>query len=525
MTAESSASHGTTEAQEKSIVLVADDSRVMRVALTRILKDEYIVLEAEHGEDAWRKLTAETGVQMVFSDLSMPELDGFGLLERIRTSDLPRIRDVPFIVITGNEDDQGVRKQALSRGATDFILKPFQTAEIKARAKAHVDHLRKLRAASTALEQASTEDAATGLANQRFFLQRAAEALSFGTRQGLGVGLLFVQLDRWAAFVQQRGADVAGALLRDVGEELRQHVRHEDVLAHFGDGRFALLSPAATRAGSRQLARRILDAVRARKLAHQGQALSVTASIGIAVADDGGDADVDRLLERADRLLAKAIRDGGDAVLEDDYLRAHDDAPGTEAVNPPPVPVDPAVVQKLRVELAEARQLAESRQVQLEGAQSAREDAVRQLQELGEQLEAARAAGDARPQLEAEQIARRKLEQELEQLRAELQRMSGERVDLQSRIDQTEQARQAMDAQLAAAKAQAEVAQGEATRQAVELERERAARHQAESELAKLQLQEVARRETERHAAEAERERAARSVFARLLHCMRGDKR
>jgi len=299
MTAESPASHDAAQPQEKSIVLVADDSRVMRVALTRILKDEYTVLEAEHGEDAWSKLTAEDGVQMVFSDLSMPELDGFGLLERIRNSDLERIREIPFIVITGNEDDEGVRKKALSRGATDFILKPFQSAEIKARAKAHVDHLRKLRAASAALEEQSTEDSVTGLANHRFFLQRAGESLSFAARQGMEVGLLLIQLDRWQALVREHGTELAGELLRGVSEELRGHVRHEDVLAHFGEGRFALLSPAADRSGARQLAGRILEAIRTRKAAHQGAAVGATASIGIAVCEGAAELRAADLLEQA----------------------------------------------------------------------------------------------------------------------------------------------------------------------------------------------------------------------------------
>ena len=68
----------------------------------------------------------------------MPELDGFGLLDRIRNSEDERISNLPFIVITGNEDDEGILQRALDNGANDLITKPFQSKEIKDRAYAFV---------------------------------------------------------------------------------------------------------------------------------------------------------------------------------------------------------------------------------------------------------------------------------------------------------------------------------------------------------------------------------------------------
>lgn len=130
----SSAGHET----QRAIVLIVDDSRVMRIALKKILAEDYTVVEAGNGEQGWSLLEKDPNIACVFTDLAMPELDGFGLLKRIRGSSEERIRSVPVIIITGNEDDRSMRERALSSGANDLVLKPFQSADIKATTKKHM---------------------------------------------------------------------------------------------------------------------------------------------------------------------------------------------------------------------------------------------------------------------------------------------------------------------------------------------------------------------------------------------------
>ena len=80
----------------KPRILAVDDSRVMRRAMTKVLGKDYDVVEAEHGEDAWTYLTNDQTIQVVFTDLSMPYLDGFGLLERMRSSDDLHLQEMPL---------------------------------------------------------------------------------------------------------------------------------------------------------------------------------------------------------------------------------------------------------------------------------------------------------------------------------------------------------------------------------------------------------------------------------------------
>ncbi|MFP4245365.1 MAG: response regulator [Ectothiorhodospira sp.] len=111
-------------------VLVVDDSRVMRQALRKILGREYTVHEAVDGEAAWEVLQAEPGIRCVFTDLSMPRLDGYGLLQRIRESGEGHLERLPVVVVTGNEDAAATRVQAESRGADAVVMKPFHAEPV-----------------------------------------------------------------------------------------------------------------------------------------------------------------------------------------------------------------------------------------------------------------------------------------------------------------------------------------------------------------------------------------------------------
>jgi len=110
-------------------VMIVDDSKVIRLALNKILKKDFNVIQAQDGEDAWEKLSAHSEIAAIFSDVSMPNLDGFGLLERVRQSST-EVANLPFIIITGNDDDPGFANKVTEHGGDALITKPFNTSEI-----------------------------------------------------------------------------------------------------------------------------------------------------------------------------------------------------------------------------------------------------------------------------------------------------------------------------------------------------------------------------------------------------------
>lgn len=119
------------ENKNKPTVLIVDDSRVIRVSMKKILGDEYNVVEAEDGEDGWAQIRAHKDVRCVFTDYSMPELDGFGLLERIKSSGNAQVNQLPVVLVTGAEDDSSIQEQARQSGFADIVMKPFKPGEIR----------------------------------------------------------------------------------------------------------------------------------------------------------------------------------------------------------------------------------------------------------------------------------------------------------------------------------------------------------------------------------------------------------
>ncbi|MDX1334195.1 MAG: response regulator [Gammaproteobacteria bacterium] len=117
--------------ENKPTVLIVDDSRVIRVSMKKILGDEYNVLEAEDGEDGWAQIRAHKDVRCVFTDYSMPELDGFGLLARIKGSSNPQVNQLPVVLVTGAEDDSSIQEEAKKSGFADIVMKPFKPGGIR----------------------------------------------------------------------------------------------------------------------------------------------------------------------------------------------------------------------------------------------------------------------------------------------------------------------------------------------------------------------------------------------------------
>src|SRR3954464_13558278 len=128
-------------------VLIVDDSKVVRSTLAKVIRTTFDVREEADGEAGWTAVESDQALVAVISDLSMPKLDGLGLLQRIRSSTSPRIRDLPFLVISGNEDEEA-RASARSAGANDFISKSTKGAEAIAR----IDNLLRLVKAKHDLE-------------------------------------------------------------------------------------------------------------------------------------------------------------------------------------------------------------------------------------------------------------------------------------------------------------------------------------------------------------------------------------
>jgi|WetSurMetagenome_2_1015567.scaffolds.fasta_scaffold196037_2 CheY-like chemotaxis protein len=119
----------------RSRILVVDDDPDTRLLMKMMLAcDGYEVSLAGDGEQAWTSL-AETIPDLLLSDIMMPELDGLGLLRRIRAH--PVLRALPVILLTAQAGIGG-QAEAFGLGADDYMIKPFQKAEFLARVRSKI---------------------------------------------------------------------------------------------------------------------------------------------------------------------------------------------------------------------------------------------------------------------------------------------------------------------------------------------------------------------------------------------------
>lgn len=308
------------EEQQKPRILAVDDSRVMRRAMSKVLSKDYDVVETENGEDAWTVLLNDDTIQVVFTDLNMPFLDGYGLLERIRSSDDVRLSETPVIIITGKDDDEDAKQEALDKGANDFITKPFDSIQLQARAKAHITFKQtttKLSETSDKLERQATVDETTGLGGQRYFCKVGDETLSYANRHSGQFIIIRMDIDGFNDFFIKHGKKTMDSILNTIGEKFSQLVRQEDTIARIGVSKFALLLKETALKEAEVLADRILNEVKniSFKLPDNGDSINLTMSAGIYEPELKSDITFKQLIVETEKHLTEAQAAGGNRII------------------------------------------------------------------------------------------------------------------------------------------------------------------------------------------------------------------
>lgn len=294
-------------------ILIVDDSRMVRVSLANQLKGHYDIREEADGESAWQALVLDHDLQAVISDLQMPKLDGFGLLERVRSSRLRRLQQLPFILVSG-EETEDERLRAKNLGVSDFVTKGVGTTEMLTR----LDHLLALSKAHQNLDASREQmvnDPRTGLYTRRYLELQAAQALSHAARHDGQVSAMVLGLDNYASICDKLGPEVAEQVANRLARMLADKIRHEDSLGHFGQGQFAIISPGTPPATCAVFAERVRQAVEAAQVAAHGQRVALTISVGVAAVPEARVSSAGALLELAGKRMQDGAQAGGNRVL------------------------------------------------------------------------------------------------------------------------------------------------------------------------------------------------------------------
>ena len=229
-----------------STVLVVDDDPLNRTILSMSLgNDGYAVLEASNGREALEVL-AQHAVDVVLTDIEMPEMDGYGLLQHRREDE--RLKEIPFIVISGVDEMDSIIA-CIKLGAEDYLPKPFDPVLLHARIGACVekkrmtDELREwnLKLAERVDEKVREVERLNML--RRFVSPQLAEALAVNGDEILRshrreITVLFCDLRGFTAFAETSEPEEVMDVLREFHHAVGPMIfEHEGTIAQFtGDG-------------------------------------------------------------------------------------------------------------------------------------------------------------------------------------------------------------------------------------------------------------------------------------------------
>ena len=287
-------------------VLAIDDSEVCRRLLERQLGlENIVVVEAADGPSGLLAVR-ENPPDLILLDISMPGWDGFETIRRLK--DDPRTRSIPVIFLSAVSSSQE-KARALDLGAVDFVAKPFDPVELRARVRVAL----RTKSLHDLLEQRAHLDGLTGLGNRHALEERLSADWALCGRLRRPLSVIVADLDRFKAINDHHGHWAGDEVLRGVAHVFRNAIRAGDFVARLGGEEFVIVAPDCDLDGAMGLAERFRIEISDLEFQFNGSTITVTASLGVA-SSDASQGDCTEILCRADWAMYQAKTEGRDLV-------------------------------------------------------------------------------------------------------------------------------------------------------------------------------------------------------------------
>jgi two-component system, cell cycle response regulator len=294
-------------------ILVADDDSVSRLRLQRTLvRLGHEVIAVADGPSAIDALVAPDGPPMAILDWMMPGADGLDVCRAVRQ----RAPQYVYVILLTARDAHDDMVEAFDSGVDDYLRKPFDASELRARLRSGDRVLAlqdRLLRAQDALRVEAMHDPLTGLWNRRMIVEQLGRELHRARHDKHPLAVLVADIDHFKLVNDSHGHATGDAVLRETAQRMRAVVREYDFLGRYGGEEFLFVLPGCNEVTAREAAERVRLHV-SDGLVNAGNArLPVTLSLGLswtgAVGDESGP-----LINAADEALYRAKAAGRNRV-------------------------------------------------------------------------------------------------------------------------------------------------------------------------------------------------------------------
>jgi diguanylate cyclase (GGDEF)-like protein len=294
-------------------ILIGEDDPIARRKVEVLLqKWGFEVDVAGDGTEAWRILQQEGSPRFAILDWMMPGMNGTQICQELRKLEG---RHYSYLLLLTAKDHQDDIVEGLDAGADEYLCKPFNPSELRARIRAGCRILElqeRLIAASEALRIEATHDRLTGLWNRAAILDVLKRELGRGAREASPVAVVIADVDHFKQINDSYGHLTGDAALREVARRMQSEVRPYDALGRYGGEEFLIVCPGCDPDGAQALAERLRLSACAKPLSLPEGIFSVTISLGV-ISSDGLN-EPEALIRAADEALYRAKKRGRDCV-------------------------------------------------------------------------------------------------------------------------------------------------------------------------------------------------------------------
>ena len=291
------------------LILIVDDTIKNLQLMGSVLKEEnYKIAIANNGNQAIL-IASQTLPDLILLDVMMPGINGYETCKKLK--EIEQVKNIPIIFLTAKSEIEDI-VNGLKAGAVDYITKPFNIYELKARVKTHIElKISKdlLEESNRKLEKLSITDGLTGLYNHRYIVDLIVRFTEESKRYDQRLSIAMIDIDNFKSLNDIYGHPFGDEVLIKLASIFEEKIRKTDAVGRYGGEEFLTVFKHTGISGAVEVVERIRYSVENLKWNYKD--VKITISIGVC---ERNNEDNYLLISKVDQLLLKAKKNGKNRI-------------------------------------------------------------------------------------------------------------------------------------------------------------------------------------------------------------------